>query len=166
MIIAVIGTGAGCSKEAYALGEQVGREIGARGHTLICGGLNGIMEAACKGAKSAGGTTIGILPTDNPADANRWVDIPIATGMGYARNLIVVRSAQAVIAIDGAFGTLSEIAHARGYGLPVIGLKTWTIHRPDGLDPGIIVAHDPRDAVEKAVAAGQQQAATPTQRRN
>ena len=162
MIIAVIGTGTGCSPEAYALGEQVGREIGAQGHTLICGGLNGIMEAACKGAKAAGGTTIGILPTDDPAHANQWVDIPIATGMGYARNLIVVRSAQAVIAIDGAFGTLSEIAHARGYGLPVVGLKTWTIHRPDGLDPGIIVTRDPLDAVAQAIAAAQQQAAMTT----
>lgn len=154
MIIAVVGTGKDCPPDAYSLAESVGREIAQRGHTVICGGLNGVMEGACKGAKEAGGATIGILPGEDPSAANPWVEIPIATGMGYARNLIVVRSAAAVIAIDGAYGTLSEVAHALGFFIPVIGLKTWSITRPEGtVDEGVIVADGPAEAVERAVHA-------------
>jgi uncharacterized protein (TIGR00725 family) len=154
MIIAVVGTGKDCPPNAFALAEAVGREIAQRGHTVICGGLNGVMEGACKGAKQAGGATIGILPGEDPSAANRYVDIPIATGMGYARNLIVVRSAAAVIAIDGAYGTLSEVAHALGFSIPVVGLKTWRITRPEGfIDPGVIVTDNPAEAVERAVHA-------------
>lgn len=153
MIIAVIG-GSVCPPAAYGLGEDVGREIARRGHILICGGLTGVMEAACKGAKSAGGLTIGILPGEDARTANPYVEIPILTGMGYARNVIVVRSAAAVIAVDGEYGTLSEIAHALGFFLPVVGLKTWVLKRPEGpIEQGIIVAEDAADAVEKAVAA-------------
>ena len=113
----------------------------------------GIMEAACRGAKEAGGLTIGIIPGTDPADANPYVDIPICTGIGYARNLVVVRSGRAVIAVSGAYGTLSEIAHALGDGIPVIGLNTWTISRQGEVDPNIIQAHNPLDAVDKAIEA-------------
>ena len=111
------------------------------------------MEAACRGAKSAGGTTIGILPGNDPADANQWVDFPICTGLGYARNVIVVKSGRAVIAVDGAFGTLSELGHALGDGIPVVGLETWVLTRAGQVDRSIIVADGPADAVDKALAA-------------
>ena len=155
MIIGVIG-GSSCPPEIDALAQEVGREIARRGHTVICGGLGGVMEGACKGAKSAGGTTVGILPAEDIRDANPYVDIPIATGMGYARNVIIVRTAAAIIAVDGEYGTLSEIAHALGFGVPVIGLKTWTLTRGNGrADQGIVVAESPEEAVEKAVAAAE-----------
>jgi uncharacterized protein (TIGR00725 family) len=126
MFIAVIG-GSRCSNEHAAIAQKVGRELALRGATLVCGGLGGVMQAACKGARSAGGVTIGILPGDDAADANEYVQIPIVTGLGYARNSIVVKSAQAVIAIDGEYGTLSEIAYAMQYGVPVVGLDTWSL---------------------------------------
>lgn len=154
MIIAVIGGGDGCTAETYKLAHEVGAEIARRGHTVICGGMNGVMEAACKGAKSAGGNTIGILPGYDASSANRYVDYPIVTGMGYARNVIVVRSASVVIAVDGEFGTLSEIAHALGFRQKVVGLKTWALTRPDGKpDASLIIASDAAEAVEKALAA-------------
>lgn len=153
LIIAVVGRGDGCPPEAYRLAEQVGREIARRGHILVCGGLTGVMEAACKGAKSAGGTTIGVLPGEHAGSANSYVDIPIVTGMGYARNVIVALTGAAVIAVHGEYGTLSEIAHARGFGRPVVALRSWTLTRPDGaVDGSLIVADSPEDAVEKAVS--------------
>lgn len=166
MIIAVVGRGDGCTPEAYTLAEQVGREIARRGHVVVCGGLNGVMEAACKGAKSAGGTTIGILPGHDPSDANAYVDYPIVTGIGYARNAIIVLTGSAVIAVHGEYGTLSEIAFALGYQVPVVGLRTWTLTRPDGsIDRVLIPASDPADAVEKAVAAANRLAAQNAHRR-
>ena len=111
------------------------------------------MEAACRGAKSTGGTTVGILPSSDPTNANDWVDIPIPTGMGQARNVIVVRSGKAVIAIGGRYGTLSEIGHALKAGIPVVGLKTWELSKDGTGDPSIVMAFDPADAVEKAVEA-------------
>ena len=152
MIISVIGAGEP-SDEIAELAEQVGQELGGRGVTLVCGGLGGVMEAACKGAKSAGGTTIGILPGIDPSSANRWVDYPICTGLSYARNVIVVRSGMAVISVGGAYGTLSEIGHALSEDIPVIGLKTWEIGRDGAVDPTIIIASNPQDAVDKAVEA-------------
>ena len=125
---------------------------------LVCGGLSGIMEAACRGAKSAGGTTIGILPGRSSRDANSYVDIPIVTTMGFSRNVIVVHTGDAVIAIGGAFGTLSEIGHALGDGIPVVALNTWPLSRNgDGqpVDEAMIQASDPVDAVEKAIAAAE-----------
>jgi uncharacterized protein (TIGR00725 family) len=168
LIISVIGAGA-AKRETIGLAEQVGRELAERGAVVVCGGLGGVMEAVCRGAKSAGGTTIGILPGNDPADANRWVDFPICTGLGYARNVIVVKSGRAVIAIDGAFGTLSELGHALGDGIPVVGLETWVLARNDRVDPSIIVADSPVDAVDKALAAaatrdGQQMAGGPASR--
>ncbi|MFH1559856.1 MAG: TIGR00725 family protein [Chloroflexota bacterium] len=150
--ISVIGSGK-ATPEAIRLAEEVGRELGKRGVTVVTGGLAGVMEAACRGAKEAGGTTIGILPTSDPADANPYVDILICTGIGFARNVIVVRSGQAVIAIAGAFGTLSEIAHALGDNIPVIGLNTWSFSRNEQQDENMILARDPADAVEKAIDA-------------
>ena len=122
--ISVIGSST-CSQEVAMLAEEVGRELAKRGATVVCGGLGGVMEAVCKGAREAGGQTIGILPRDDRHEANRWVEIPIVTGIGYARNAVVVKTGLAVIAIDGAFGTLSEIGHAVGQEDPltVIGLK-------------------------------------------
>ena len=152
MIISVIGAGQP-TPEVALLAESVGRELAARGAVVLCGGLGGVMEAVCKGAKSAGGTTIGILPGSDPDDANRWVDVPICTGMGYARNLIVVKSGRAVIAVGGAYGTLSEIGHALADGIPVIGLATWSLARNDKADQSILVAYDPIDAVEMALKA-------------
>ena len=152
LIIAVIGAGEPTG-EIASLAEQVGVELARRGITLVCGGLGGVMEAACRGAKSAGGTTIGVLPGSSPDSANPWVDIPICTGLGYARNLIIVRTGAAVIAVGGAYGTLSEIGHALAEGVPVIGLSTWEIARDGAVDRSIAVASDPHDAVDKAVEA-------------
>ena len=152
MIISVIGEG-NARPEIENLAEQVGEELARRGHSIVCGGLGGVMEAVCRGAKSAGGSTIGILPGNDPKAANLWVDVPICTGMGHARNVIVVKTGRAVIAVGGAYGTLSEIGHALGDGIPVIGLKTWDMSRSGDTDDGVIVASDAKDAVEKAIQA-------------
>ena len=111
------------------------------------------MEAVCKGAKSVGGTTIGILPGNDPKEANAWVDIPICTGLGYARNVIVVKTGRVVIAVGGAYGTLSEIGHALGDGQTVVGLQTWNLSRGGDADGSIVRAADPVDAVAKALSA-------------
>jgi len=150
LTIAGIG-GAQCSPEEAALAEAVGRELSKHGATLSCGGLTGIMEAACRGATSQSGLTIGILPNDDPATANPHVQIPIATGVGYARNIAIVKSAHAVLAIDGDYGTLTEIAFALKSEIPVIGLNTWSLSRNGKEEASIIRAKDPIDAVEKAV---------------
>lgn len=151
LFISVIG-GSDCSQEEARLAEEVGRELATRGATLICGGLDGVMEAACRGAASQGGVTIGILPGDSRKQANRYVQIPIVTGMGYARNAIVAKSGQVVIAVGGSYGTLSEIAHALQNDIPVIGLGTWSLSRGGEEDKAIIIAQNPVDAVEKALA--------------
>jgi uncharacterized protein (TIGR00725 family) len=122
LFIAVIG-GGHCSDEIYELARQVGQEIAKAGATLICGGMFGVMEAACRGAKEAGGTTIGILPGKMKNEANAFVDIPIVTGLNDARNVIIARSADGVIAVDGEYGTLSEIAFALKFSKPVVGLN-------------------------------------------
>jgi len=156
MIIAVIGSSRPASNEHVELAEQVGRELAKRGVRVVCGGLTGIMEAVCRGAKAEGGVTIGILPGQSSKEANSFVDIPIVTGMRYSRNVIVVNTGRAVIAIGGAWGTLSEIGHALGDGIPVVGLRTWEFSRNgDGVDVNgsMIMANGPVDAVEKAIAA-------------
>jgi len=156
MIIAVIGGGT-CSAEEAALAEAVGRGLAEHGFVLVCGGLGGVMEAACRGAKSAGGTTVGVLPGDSPTAANSYVDISVVTGLGYARNVIVVKSAQAVIAVGGSYGTLSEVAHALQNGIPVVGLGTWSLSRHGQEDSSIVLASDADEAVEKAVTAAHAQ---------
>ena len=150
LFVTVIGA-SDCSAEETRLAEEVGRELARRGATLICGGLEGVMEAACRGAWSQGGITIGILPGNSRKDANPYVRIPIVTGMGYTRNAIVAKSGQAVIAIGGSYGTLSEIAYALQSDTPVIGLGTWSLARGGVADKSIIVAQNPVDAVEKAI---------------
>lgn len=155
LLIAVIG-GNYPSGEDLKLAEEVGRELAGRGAAVVCGGLGGVMEAVCRGAKGAGGATVGILPGDDPDAANQWVDYPICTGMGYARNVIVVKASRAVIAIDGAYGTLSEIGHALGDGIPIIGLHTWDISINGQTDAAIVRANNAVEAVDLAMAAARQ----------
>jgi len=149
-IIAVIGASQASIAE-LEVAENVGRLIAINGATLVCGGMGGVMEAACRGAVAEGGLTIGILPGDSARDANDFVGIPIVTGIGHARNMAVVKSAQAVIAIGGSFGTLSEIAHALQSSLPVIGLDTWQISRNGKYKDAIATASTPFEAVSKAL---------------
>lgn len=126
--IGIIGAGT-CSKEVYKTAEKLGILIAERGDILICGGLGGVMEAAAKGAKSNGGTTIGILPGFSAEDANPFIDIPIVTGLSHARNVIIVRSSDILIAVAGKYGTLSEIAIALKLGKPVIGIGSWDVSK-------------------------------------
>jgi len=149
--IAVIGSGQ-CSKEEARLAEEVGREIARQDAILVCGGLGGVMEAACRGAQSEGGITVGILPGEIRQAANPYVQIPIVTGIGHARNVAVVKSSQAVIAISGSYGTLSEIGHALRNGIPVIGLNTWSLSKNNQTDNSIISAQNPIEAVNKAIS--------------
>ena len=149
--IAVIGGGQ-CSAQEAKMAEAVGCELARRGAILVCGGLGGVMEAACKGASSEGGMTIGILPGGNRQAANPYVQIPIVTNLGEARNVIVVKSARAVIAIGGSYGTLCEISHALHSGIPVIGLNTWSLSRNGQPDNSIIPAQSPTEAVNKALS--------------
>ncbi|ERH09734.1 MAG: conserved hypothetical protein, DprA/Smf-related, family 1 [halophilic archaeon J07HX64] len=129
MRVSVVG-GSTIEGETREQARQVGRELAERGHELVCGGLGGVMEAACHGASRAGGHTIGVLPGEDPTAANPHVETAIATGLGNARNAVVVMNGEAAIAVDGSTGTLSEIALARDYGRPVAGLDT---HRVDGV---------------------------------
>lgn len=126
--VAVIGA-ASCSVEQTAVAEEVGRRLAEADAVVVCGGLGGVMEAACRGAKGAAGTTVGILPGASRAEANPWVDVAIATGIGEARNAIVVRSSDAVVAVGGEFGTLSEIALALKMGVAVVGIGSWGLAR-------------------------------------
>ena len=149
--IAVIGGSQPSAKETR-LAEAVGHELAKQGAIVVCGGLGGVMEATCKGASSEGGVTVGILPGDSRESANPYVQIPIVTGMGYARNVAVVKSAQAVIAIGGSYGTLSEISYALANGIPVIGLKTWSLSKNGRQDNSITVVQSPAEAVSKALS--------------
>ncbi len=144
MIISVIGAGS-CENKTYVMAEDVGRRIAQSGAILITGGLGGVMEAASKGANEAGGTVIGILPGFSKDDANSYVTVPITTGLSHARNVIVVRSADAVIAVAGEFGTLSEIAIALKLGKPVIGINTW-----QNIE-SVVNVDNAEDAVAKAI---------------
>jgi len=151
MIIAVIGNSS-CSPKEAKLAETVGELLAQQGVTVVCGGLGGVMEAVCRGAKSKGGLTMGILPGQDSSTANPWVGIPVVTGMGEARNVAVVKSAQAVIAISGNYGTLSEIAYALKSNIPVIGLNTWSLSRNGREDDSIIRVQSPAEAVDKAIS--------------
>ncbi len=156
MIIAVVGSGV-ASDELCALAEEVGREVARQGAVLVTGGREGVMAAASRGAHDEGGITVGILPGTDARDANPWVEIPIATGMGQARNVVVVTSANAVIAVGGEYGTLSEIAHALKIGKPVIGLHTWELAKGfTQQDEGVVLATSPQEAVNLAVALAQE----------
>lgn len=127
-LVAVIGGSSPTVGEA-SLAEDVGRRLAEDGVVLVCGGRGGVMEAACRGAKGAGGTTIGILPGSDKSEANPYVDIPIVTGIGEARNAVIARTADVAIAVGGSYGTLSEIAFLLRLGKPVVGLRTWTLER-------------------------------------
>ncbi len=126
MIVGVIG-GSKATKEVLDIAYNLGKEIALRRYYLICGGMSGVMEAVCKGAKEYGGTTIGILPGRNKTEANQYIDIPIVTAMHHARNAIIVRTADILVAIDGKFGTLSEIALGLACEKRIIGINTWDI---------------------------------------
>jgi uncharacterized protein (TIGR00725 family) len=162
MMISVVG-GDRASEKALALAGEVGRELADRGCVLVCGGRSGVMEAACRGARSRGGHTIGILPTMDRSGMNPYVEFPIVTGLGYARNAVVVLSADAVIAVEGSYGTLSEIALALAYHKPVISLASWTFAREGHEPPPVIQATDAKDAVEKAMAAARASAGPSTE---
>ena len=140
--IGVIG-GAKCSPGVRKLAEEVGRGIAKSGAVLVCGGKGGVMTAACRGAKAAGGLTVGILPGRERSGANRYVDVAIATGINEARNLAIIRTADALVAVGGSYGTLSEIGFALKAGKKVVGLKTWDIK-------GIVPAATAEDAVKLA----------------
>ncbi len=152
MQIGVIGAGQ-CSLEIAKLAERVGEEIAVAGAALVCGGLGGVMEAAARGAKKAGGTTIGILPGFSKEEANQYIDFFIVTGLSLARNVVVVRSSDAVIAVEGGFGTLSEIALALNIGVPVIGINTWELERRGEKAKEIIRVRTPEEAVRRAIQA-------------
>jgi hypothetical protein len=141
--VSVIGSGV----EHEARAEQVGRLLAERGCTVVCGGLGEVMAAAARGAKSAGGTTIGVLPGTSRADANEWIDHVVVTGLGHARNAIVAASGDAVIAVGGAYGTMAEIGFARIFGRPVVILE------PGLQVEGVPRAATPVEAVERVLAA-------------
>jgi uncharacterized protein (TIGR00725 family) len=146
--VAVVGSSA-ASPELAGVAEEVGRLLAEQGCTLVCGGLGGVMEAAARGAKDAGGATIGILPGESRLGANRWIDHAVATGIGHARNLAVVASGDVVIAVGGEWGTASEVAFARKLGRPVVMLAAGPAIEGDG----ILRAETATEAVELALAA-------------
>lgn len=150
LYVAVVGPSAATPAE-HALGERVGRLIAERGAVLVCGGLGGLMEAAAGGCAAAGGTSIGILPTTDRSEANPYLTVAVATGMGEARNAIVVRTADVVIAVHGEFGTLSEIALALKMGKPVVGIGTWELGKDGEPVDAIVRAADAKDAVSQAL---------------
>lgn len=150
MIIAVIGESDVSLKNAL-LAEKVGSLLAKSNVAVVCGGQGGVMRSVCKGAKEYGGTTIGLLPGMNPHDSNEYVDIPICTGLGNGRNLLVTRAGGAVIAIGGAYGTLSEIGLALSDSKPVIGLNTWSLLKDQTVDSGIIISNTPEEAVQIAI---------------
>jgi uncharacterized protein (TIGR00725 family) len=133
-----------------AAAERVGALIANRGGVVVTGGLGGIMEAACRGAKGAGGVTLGILPGLRRSDANAWVDVALPTGMGEMRNALLVRACDVLIAIGGEFGTLSEVALALKSGLPVIGIGTWELYKRGREVSALRRVADPESAVELA----------------
>lgn len=136
-----------------ALAEAVGLALAQAGAVVLCGGLGGVMEAACRGARQAGGVTVGVLPGSDASAANASVLLPIVTGIGEARNMVLINTAEAIIAVGGGWGTLSEIALARRAGLTVIGLQSW---QPSGTVALVEVVAEPGAAVERALAAARQ----------
>jgi uncharacterized protein (TIGR00725 family) len=149
--ISVVGTGE-ADRTLLDLARAVGREVARADGVLICGGLGGVMAGACRGAREAGGRTIAIVPGPDPSTANPWAEVVIATGLGHARNVLVVQSGDAVIALPGSFGTLSEVALALKVGRPVVGLGAW------GDIEGVVAVESPEEAVRQAfrLAAAQQ----------
>jgi uncharacterized protein (TIGR00725 family) len=162
--ISVIGSGSGddaLSPQIAKIANEVGREIASRGAVLICGGLGGVMAEAAKGAKENGGLTIGILPGEDADSANPFIDITLPTGLGFARNVLVAYSGDAVIAVSGGLGTLSEISYALLKKKPVIGIHTWNLEQLSGRMPSyeaqacrdsVIRCENAKEAVDRAFA--------------
>ncbi|MFQ6008547.1 MAG: TIGR00725 family protein [Candidatus Zixiibacteriota bacterium] len=148
-MIAVVGASK-CSKKLRDMAAQVGKYVAEHGGVIVCGGLGGIMEGAARGAKEAGGVTIGILPTDNKDDANEFIDYVIPTGFGEARNIMVVRTADAVVAFPGKYGTLSEMAFALNADKPVVSVNAWR------LSDEIQQVENPVEAAELAMKLAKQ----------
>jgi len=149
--VAVVGGGE-APEEHRRQAEAVGRAVAEAGAVLVCGGLGGVMEAACRGAQAGGGLTVGILPGRNRAAANPYVAVAIPTGLGEARNALVVAAADAVVAVGGEYGTLSEIALALAAGTPVVGVGTWELARAGEPDGAVVRAGDAAEAVARALA--------------
>ena len=150
--VAVVGAGRASPDEERAA-EAVGRGLAEAGAVVVCGGLGGVMEAACRGAKAGGGTTLGILPGTARSEANPFVDVAVATGLGELRNGLVVRAADALVAVGGEFGTLSEIALALKTGKPVVALGGWELARAGEPVDAVTRAASPQDAVARVLAA-------------
>ena len=151
--IAVVGP-AEPDPDTYALAVDVGRLIAQRGAVVVCGGLGGVMEAAARGASDAGGSSLGILPGADRAQANRYLTMAVATGLGELRNALVVRCSDAVLAVGGSWGTLSEVALAQRLGRPVVSLRGWSVVDPGGAAvEGIVAAESAVQAVEALIAA-------------
>lgn len=157
MYISVVGA-AECDERVVDIAYRLGREVARRGHVLVCGGLSGVMEAACHGASDEGGTCIGVLPGADRGQANRWLTASVVTDMGHARNAIVALSGDAVIAVCGGYGTLSEIAFGLKMHKPVIGLETWELGSCRQEDDWLVPAGSPEEALDLA----EQLAAAPT----
>jgi hypothetical protein len=149
ILIAVIGS-RDCDALTRERAETVGRLLAERGYGVICGGLSGVMEAVCKGAAEAGGLTVGVLPGELPETANPYVSVRIATGMSIARNVIIIRSSAAVIALSGGAGTLSEIAHCLQLNVPVVSLGSFEV------SPEIRQVSTPEEAVNRAIAMAEE----------
>ena len=154
-MIGVIG-GETCSPAEGEAAFAVGRELAARGHTLVCGGRGGVMREACRGARAEDGVTVGILPGDNRADMNEFVTVPIVTGIGFARNTMIPRTADALVAVGGRYGTLSEIAFALIAGKPVVTMGSWDLTLPDGATAPLVSCDDAGAAIDacERLAAG------------
>lgn len=150
-MVSVIGAAA-CTQEQADMAEEVGRLLAERGVILVCGGRGGVMESACRGAREAGGLTVGLLPGASHEGGNPYLDVVIPTGLGHARNALVVQAGQVVIAVGGGYGTLSEIGLALKSGKKVVGLHTWQAQQPDGQHTEILEAKSPSDAVLLALS--------------
>jgi uncharacterized protein (TIGR00725 family) len=161
LYVAVSG-GGDAGQDVCRAAEEVGRELARRGAVVVTGGLGGAMAAASRGAKEEQGTTVGILPGDDRADANPWVDVAVATGLGEGRNVVLVRTVDAVVAVAGEFGTLSEIALALRAGKPVVGLGTWELVRDGQPVEVVVTAASPAEAAERAVALATARREPPT----
>lgn len=149
MYISVVGA-ADCDERVYGIARGVGREIARRGHVLVCGGLGGVMDAAARGAREEGGVAVGILPGPDRSGASEWLTISLPTDMGHARNALVALAGDALVAVCGGYGTLSEIAFGLKMGKPVVGIETWALDAERGERHRMVVALGPEDAVDRA----------------
>lgn len=153
LYISVIGHSQ-CDEQKMALAYTLGKEIAGRGHVLVCGGLGGVMEAACRGAREAGGLAVGLLPGPDRSHANKWLSVSIPTDMGHARNVLVALAGDAIIAVCGGYGTLSEIAFGLKMGKPVIGLESWELGECPQESTRMARAESPQEAVDLAERLG------------